>query len=52
MQIEEEQRERDAVREQYSNSEKRCSLLQAEKEELMATLESVILSHSGDFVGS
>ena len=41
MQLEEEQRNRDEAREQFMNSEKRCVLLQSEKEELMATLDQV-----------
>ena len=40
-QIEEEQRERDDLREQYLNAEKRASLLEAEKEELASTSAQV-----------
>ncbi|TKR70123.1 hypothetical protein L596_022184 [Steinernema carpocapsae] len=39
MQVEEEQRTRDELREQYLNSEKRNALLQSEKEELMLRAE-------------
>lgn len=39
--IEEEQRQRDEMKEQYFNAEKRVNLLQSEKEELSASLEQV-----------
>jgi chromosome segregation ATPase len=40
MQVEEEQRQRDDQREQYINAEKRCTLLQSEKEELAVAHEA------------
>lgn len=39
MQIEEEQRQRDEMKEQYYGAEKRAALLQSEKEELAAACE-------------
>ncbi|KAI1711889.1 myosin head (motor domain) domain-containing protein [Ditylenchus destructor] len=39
MQVEEEQRNRDEVREQYLNAEKRATILQSEREELAVALE-------------
>lgn len=39
MQIEEEQRQRDEMKEQYYNAEKRAQMLEAEKEEIAQTLE-------------
>jgi myosin heavy chain 6/7 len=41
MQVEEEQRQRDDVREQYITAEKRCTLLQSEKEEMIVALDQV-----------
>uniref|UniRef100_A0A7E4ZQZ6 Myosin-3 n=1 Tax=Panagrellus redivivus TaxID=6233 RepID=A0A7E4ZQZ6_PANRE len=39
LQVEEEQRSRDDIREQYLNAEKRATLLQSEKEEILVALE-------------
>jgi len=42
-QLEDEQRHRDELRDQYAAYEKRAGILQSEKEEVMAALEGVSL---------
>ncbi len=41
VQLEDEQRQREDARELYSNSEKKCSALQSEKEEISVAIDAV-----------